>query len=159
MFFARHTNNYALLINKDLVINQILFRLMVIVMLFGSPVTHAVDVITNISADTASITTTQLRRIYSMRQVRWANGVPITIFVLSSTNTIHQKFCKETLRLFPYQLDRIWNKLTFSGMGVAPTIVSSEKELIQAVKSTTGAIGYIENIDEVSDVNLLKIDE
>ena len=44
-------------------------------------------------------------------------------------------------------------------MGVAPTIVSSEKELIKAVKSTTGAIGYIENIDEVSDVNLLKIDE
>lgn len=159
MYFARHTNNYALLINKDLVINQILFRLMVIVMLFGSPVTHAVDVITNISADTASITTTQLRRIYSMRQVKWANGVPITIFVLSSTNTTHQKFCKETLRLFPYQLDRIWNKLTFSGMGVAPTIVSSEKELIKAVKSTTGAIGYIENIDEVSDVNLLKIDE
>ena len=121
MYFARHTNNYALLINKDLVINQILFRLMVLVMLFGSPVTHAVDVITNISADTASITTTQLRRIYSMRQVKWANGVPITIFVLSSTNTTHQKFCKETLRLFPYQLDRIWNKLTFSGMGCPST--------------------------------------
>ena len=128
-------------------------------MIFGSPVTHAVDVITNVSADTVSITTTQLRRIYSMRQVRWANGVPITIFVLSSKNVIHQQFCKETLRLFPYQLERIWNKLTFSGMGIAPTVVSSEKELIMAVKSTTGAIGYIENIDEVSDVNLLKIDE
>ena len=128
-------------------------------MLFGSPAIHAVEVITNITADTASITTTQLRRIYSMRQVRWANGVPITIFVLSSTSTIHQKFCKETLRLFPYQLDRIWNKLTFSGMGVSPTIMESEEELIEAVKSTTGAIGYIENMDGVSDVNVLKIDE
>ncbi|MBA6263999.1 MAG: hypothetical protein V7780_05245 [Colwellia sp.] len=128
-------------------------------MLFGSPTVSAVEVITNSSADIASITTTQLRRIYSMRQVKWANGVPITIFVLSSTTKIHQQFCKETLRLFPYQLDRIWNKLTFSGMGIAPTIVSSEQELIQAVKSTTGAIGYIENINEVSDVNRLKIDE
>jgi ABC-type phosphate transport system substrate-binding protein len=132
---------------------------MVLVMFFGSPATHAVVVITNITADKASITTTQLRRIYSMRQVRWSNDVPITIFVLSSTSTIHQKFCKETLRLFPYQLDRIWDKLTFSGMGVGPTLVTSEKELIKAVKSTTGAIGYIENIDEVSDVNLLKVDE
>lgn len=128
-------------------------------MFFGSPATHAVVVITNITADKASITTTQLRRIYSMRQVRWSNDVPITIFVLSSTSTIHQKFCKETLRLFPYQLDRIWNKLTFSGMGVSPTIMESEEELIQAVKSTTGAIGYIENMDGVSDVNVLKIDE
>jgi ABC-type phosphate transport system substrate-binding protein len=132
---------------------------MVLAMLFGSPTISAVEVITNSSADIASITTTQLRRIYSMRQVKWANGVPITIFVLSSTTKIHQQFCKETLRLFPYQLDRIWNKLTFSGMGIAPTIVSSQQELIQAVKSTTGAIGYIENINEVSDVNLLKIDE
>jgi ABC-type phosphate transport system substrate-binding protein len=132
---------------------------MVLAMLFGSPTVSAVEVITNSSADIASITTTQLRRIYSMRQVKWANGVPITIFVLSSTTKIHQQFCKETLRLFPYQLDRIWNKLTFSGMGIAPTIVSSEQELIQAVKSTTGAIGYIENINEVSDVNRLKIDE
>jgi ABC-type phosphate transport system substrate-binding protein len=132
---------------------------MVLAMLFGSPASYAIEVITNITADTASITTTQLRRIYSMRQVKWANGVPITIFVLSSTNITHQKFCKETLRLFPYQLDRIWNKLTFSGMGIAPTMVKSEEELIKAVKSTTGAIGYVENIDEVSDVNLLKIDE
>lgn len=128
-------------------------------MIFNSPVTVAVDVITNISADTASVTTTQLRRIYSMRQIKWANGVPITIFVLSSENAAHQKFCKETLRLFPYQLDRVWHKLTFSGMGIAPTIVESEEALIKAVKSTTGAIGYVENIDEVSDVNLLKINE
>lgn len=128
-------------------------------MLIGSPVTHAIDVITNITADTASITTAQLRRIYSMRQVKWANGVPITVFVLSSDNIIHKKFCKETLRLFPYQLDSIWNKLTFSGMGIAPTPVNNMDELIKAVKSTTGAIGYIENINEVSDVNVLKIDE
>jgi len=132
---------------------------MVLVILLSSPGIYAVEVITNISADTASVTTTQLRRIYSMRQVKWGNGVPITIFVLSSTHPTHQKFCKESLRLFPYQLDRIWNKLTFSGMGIAPTIVKTEEELIKAVKSTTGAIGYIENIDEVSDVNLLKIDE
>jgi hypothetical protein len=94
-----------------------------------------------------------------MRQTKWANGLPITVFVLSSTNPTHQKFCKDILRLFPYQLDRIWDKLTFSGMGIAPTVVLSEEELIKAVKSTTGAIGYIEDINEVSDVNLLKIDQ
>jgi hypothetical protein len=44
-------------------------------------------------------------------------------------------------------------------MGIAPTVVLSEEELIKAVKSTTGAIGYIEDINEVSDVNLLKIDQ
>ena len=94
-----------------------------------------------------------------MRQVNWHNGTPIVVYVLASKNPLHQKFCKEQLHLFPYQLDRIWNKLTFSGYGVAPIEVTSESELIQAVKSTKGAIGYVENLSEVKDVNIIKIDD
>ena len=63
------------------------------------------------------------------------------------------------MQLFPYQLDRIWHKLTFSGYGVAPIEVSSEVELVEAIKSTKGAIGYVESVLEVKDVNIIKIDE
>ena len=94
-----------------------------------------------------------------MRQVHWKNGTPIVVYVLASDSLIHQKFCKEQLQLFPYQLDRIWHKLTFSGYGVAPIEVSSEVELVEAIKSTKGAIGYVENVLEVKDVNIIKIDE
>lgn len=94
-----------------------------------------------------------------MRQVHWQNGTPIIVYVLASKNPLHQQFCKEQLRLFPYQLDRIWNKLTFSGYGVAPIEVASQEKLIEAVKSTKGAIGYVENLSEITDVNIIKIDE
>lgn len=93
-----------------------------------------------------------------MRQVHWQNGTPIVVYVLASTNPTHQKFCKEQLRLFPYQLDRIWHKLTFSGYGVAPIEVDTQQALIEAIKSTKGAIGYVENLLEVKDVNVIKIE-
>jgi ABC-type phosphate transport system substrate-binding protein len=126
--------------------------------LFGSPAVFAINVITNITADTASISTTQLRRIYTMRQSKWPNGTTIVVFVLPSKHPNHQKFCKDTLRLFPYQLDRIWNKLTFSGLGVSPIKVNSEIELIRAVQATSGAIGYVENVEAAGGVNVIKVD-
>jgi len=127
--------------------------------LLFNPQAYAINVISNITADTTSLSVTQLRRIYSMRQVHWQNGTPIVVYVLASNNSLHKTFCKEQLRLFPYQLDRIWQKLTFSGYGVAPIEVATQQALIEAVKSTKGAIGYVENLSEVKDVNVIEIDD
>ena len=118
---------------------------------------QAIEVITHPSIKVATLTTSQLRRIYSMRQVKWANGMPIIVFVLPANAKTHQQFCKQTLKIFPYQLDLIWNKLTFSGLGVAPTIVKTSAELLLAVKSTPGAIGYVENVTKEDDINVITI--
>ncbi|AZQ83140.1 hypothetical protein EKO29_03150 [Colwellia sp. Arc7-635] len=143
---------------KDETIKALFFKIAVVI-LFFSPQVHAINVISNVTADTPSLSVAQLRRIYSMRQIHWQNGTPIVVYVLASKDPLHQKFCKEQLRLFPYQLDRIWHKLTFSGYGVAPIEVADQKTLIEAVKSTKGAIGYVENLLEVQDVNIIKIDD
>ena len=141
---------------KDEIIKTIFFKIAVVILLF-SPQVYAINIISNITADTASLSVTQLRRIYSMRQLHWQNGTPIVVYVLASNNPLHQQFCKQQLRLFPYQLDRIWNKLTFSGYGVAPIEVATQQELIKAIKLTKGAIGYVDNLSEVKDVNVIKI--
>ncbi len=52
-----------------------------------------------------------------MRQTQWANGLRITAYVLPRQHSIHLRFTKDKLQMFPYQLDRIWNKLTYSGLG------------------------------------------
>jgi len=59
--------------------------------------------------------------------------------------------------MFPYQLDRIWNKLTYSGLGVAPIMVNTANELIAAVKNTPGAIGYSENVMGDEGMHFVKI--
>ncbi|XQW85458.1 hypothetical protein ACOYR1_01645 [Thalassotalea piscium] len=92
-----------------------------------------------------------------MRQVKWSNGMPIVVFVLPSSSKPHQDFCKQSLKIFPYQLDRIWNKLTFSGLGVAPIMVNTSAELLSAVKRTPGAIGYVENAIKEEDINVIAI--
>lgn len=118
----------------------------------------AVEVIVHPSVSEPKITTSQLRRIYTMRQTQWPDGSRITVYVLPRQHVLHVNFSKERLQMFPYQLDRIWNKLTYSGLGVAPIMVNSPEELINAVKETPGAIGYVENIKDEETVNVVQIE-
>ncbi len=105
----------------------------------------AIEVVTHPQVTDNRLTKSQLRRIYTMRQLRWSDNSAISVFVLPNQHELHKRFAKERLQIFPYQLNRIWHKLTYSGLGVAPTIVDSEQELIQAVINTPGAIGYIDD--------------
>ncbi|WP_197061201.1 hypothetical protein [Colwellia psychrerythraea] len=116
-----------------------------------NPQALAIEIVTHPQVAESSLTKSQLRRIYTMRQLRWSDNRAITVFVLPSQHSLHQRFAKERLQIFPYQLNRVWHKLTYSGLGVAPTIVQSEQELIQAVINTPGAIGY------VGDKTLIKL--
>jgi ABC-type phosphate transport system substrate-binding protein len=109
---------------------------------------NAVDVIVNPSVNESSLTVSQLRRIYTMRQTQWLDGQRITVFVLPRHHVLHLQFSKELLEMYPYQLDRIWNKLTYSGLGVAPITVLSQQELINAVINTPGSIGYIRELKD-----------
>ncbi len=92
-----------------------------------------------------------------MRQIQWSDGGRITVFVLPRQHAIHLRFSKEHLQMFPYQLERIWNKLTYSGLGVAPIILNTPEELLEAIRTTPGAIGYVEHIKDEEAVHVIKI--
>lgn len=92
-----------------------------------------------------------------MRQILWPDGRRITVFVLPRRHALHLRFSKEHLQMFPYQLDRIWNKLTYSGLGVAPIMLNTPEELMDAIRNTPGAIGYVENAKDEEALHVVKI--
>ncbi|REL28420.1 hypothetical protein DXX93_18850 [Thalassotalea euphylliae] len=79
------------------------------------------------------------------------------MFVLASSDPLHQRFSKEILKIFPYQLDRIWNKMIFSGVGSAPIVVKDHATLLEEVRNTPGAIGYGEGVAHQGGINVIKI--
>ncbi|MDU0353461.1 substrate-binding domain-containing protein [Paraglaciecola aquimarina] len=118
-----------------------------------------VKVIVNSSVMTVDLSDTQIRRIFSMRQTVWADKQPITVIVLSNEHKTHQLFSTKILGVFPYQLERIWNKLVYSGLGDAPIRVSSEAQMLALISQRPGAIGYVMtelNRDDVKIVNIVR---
>lgn len=103
----------------------------------------ATDIIVNRGVGVERISVASARAVFGMRQVKWPNGAFVRVFVLADRHPAHVSLCKEILNIYPYQLRQSWDRLVFSGMGQAPTLVESEAEMLTRVASTQGAIGYV----------------
>ncbi len=147
---------------------RLLHPVVLLVALLGAGQSLAIEVIANSAVPADGLTMRELRAIYTMRLDRWSDGSEIQVFVLPQKHALHQQFCKSVLQALPHQLQAVWYRLVYSGMGRAPTEVSSEQELIERVSQTPGAIGYVkagyvkggdvEGRHELSSVQVLSIE-
>lgn len=115
------------------------------------------EVVAHPSIRTKSLSVNSLRAIFGMHLKTWPDGTTIKVFVLPDDNPLHQRFAKEKLHVFPYQLRLTWDRLVFSGTGLAPNNVSSSDEMLTKIVSTPGSIGYLEK-NHTNDVHVLKIE-
>lgn len=135
-------------------------RILITLLFLVSQDLPAQNVIANVQVETKQLSKTTARSIFAMRVHQWPDGTPIKVFVLQDQNPTHNEFCKSILGMFPYQLRRIWDRQVFSGTGSAPVVVKSEQEMLNAVASTEGAIGYIslDNADTHEGIQMIKVD-
>jgi ABC-type phosphate transport system substrate-binding protein len=118
---------------------------------------QSVDVIVSPSLANTKFDRSLLRAVFTMRVRQWPDGSPIRVFVLPDNNPLSDQFYRERLGMYSYVLRRAWDRMVFTGTGFAPTVVQSEREMIERVRSTPGAIGYVRNRElSESDARLLR---
>lgn len=132
-------------------------RSLVLIFLLLGSVTHAEVVIVNAQIN-PELDRNQLRAIFSMQYNKWPDGTPMAVFIYDELSPLHQRFCKKTLRIYPYQLKKNWERLIYSGTGQGPEKVSSESEMVRRVATTPGAIGYISEGSDINGVSVVNID-
>jgi hypothetical protein len=110
----------------------------------------------DVAVDTLS--QAQLRGIFTMRQIQWPDGSPVYVLVMPDDNLLHQQFSREQLRLFPYQLTNIWDKLSFSGTGSRPRLVADVAEMQQLLRTLPGSIGYLPQFQPDSGFKEVRIE-
>jgi hypothetical protein len=135
-------------------LSHISYRTFLIVMSFAVTSSFSfadeLKVMAHESVSISQLNRSELRQIFTGHRQYWQNGKKITVFVLQDNDELHKQFCREILQMFPYQLSRLWDQLTYSGQGVTPVRVSSYQALIEALESTEGAIGYGDKNDIVT---------
>lgn len=110
--------------------------------LLSRPLLSDPKVILNDDAEITSLDSAQLSQIFAMQIRKWPNGLAIQVFTLPSETELHRRFVINRLQIQSHQLDRIWNRMLFTGTGKAPAVVNSQAEMIEMIQSTPGAIGY-----------------
>lgn len=116
-----------------------------------------VSVIASPSLSQTSIPLSTLRAIYSMRLHRWPDGTPVRVYVFQDDTPEHAAFSKTVLQVFPHQLRQGWDRLVFSGLGQYPEQVASEREMLDKVAATPGAVGYIKTSEINQNVRVLQV--
>ncbi|MGJ0485616.1 MAG: hypothetical protein ACR65R_13970 [Methylomicrobium sp.] len=114
----------------------------------------AAEIIVNASVPPARYSRTDTRAIFAMQLRIWPNGEPIKVFTLADDNPIHKDFVKNNLNMFPHQFRRAWDRMTYSGTGIAPIQLDSEQEMIEKVMTTPNAIGYVSRKPENAKIRL-----
>lgn len=119
--------------------------LLLLTCLTANGVVQAADaVITHPDNPNSELPLSSLRAVFSMRLNTWPDGSQVTVFVLPDRHPAHAHFSRTILKMLPYRLRREWDRLVFSGTGIAPIEVKDEADMKQRVASTPGSIGYLD---------------
>ena len=90
----------------------------------------AIEIVVNKSVPEVEYSEADIRAIFTMQKRVWPNQRQIKVYTLSDNNPVHKDFVKTILNMFPHQVRRIWDRLTFSGTGTAPIELDSEQGML-----------------------------
>lgn len=99
---------------------------------------------------TTSLNRDTARAMFAMRQRTWPDGQVLRVLVLPNDHPVHERFAKQSLSVYPHQLQLSWDRVVFSGTGQAPTKVISQPAMLERIATTPGSLGYLdrEHLDD-----------
>lgn len=89
--------------------------------------------------------------IYLGKKSNWPNGSRIHVVILDQ-DEINKLFMNDIIKKTPTQYKAYWNQLVFTGKGTPPISFKTSKEVVEYVKTNSGAIGFIESNQKSGDV-------
>ena len=118
--------------------------LLLLIVSAGSAARADVEVVTSPDRAGVALDRSLLRALFTMRVRQWPDGTAARVFVLPDNAAAHDRFCREILGTYPYVLRNTWDRGVFTGTGFAPERVGTEAEMLDKVRRTRGAIGYVD---------------
>lgn len=116
------------------------------------------QVISHPDTATDALSESELRLIFSMHKNYWPDGTLISLVAYENDDPLHIDFVRQVLRMQPHQLDRNWNRLIYTGRAAKPIKADTVEAMLEKVRSTKGAIGYIPTSDTSDYVQSIRID-
>lgn len=117
-----------------------------------------VVVIANTSVSVDSVSSEDLKKIFTGKLVVWNDGHSIKPAILADGQT-HQTFIRNYIGKTTDQFRTYWRRMIFTGQGIQPRTFSKVSDLIEYVTETPGAVGYISASDSTLNTKTLSVSE
>lgn len=137
--------------------NILLIFAFLMVFSIGETIGQSYKVIVNNSNMVTSISKKDVSNMFLKKKSKWGNGnaiIPVDQKIGSSTR---ESFTTEIHNKKVASIRSYWQQAIFSGVATAPVEKDSDSEVIEYVKSTPGAIGYISSTTNAQGVKVVSI--
>ena len=113
-------------------------------------------IIANQSVPVSSMSRNKLKDYFLGVEVVWEDSTGIIITTLKPCDT-HTAFTKTITGKTAAQFKATWRKLLFLGQASVPKSFSTEKELVEFIANTEGAIGYVSILPQDGRIKKIEI--
>ncbi len=115
-----------------------------------------VIIVSNKTVNEISLKKNDLRNIFLGDKSVWTNREKIN-FVILKKGPAHKAFLDSYINKTPKNFIRYWKRQILTGKSAMPKLVETEKEVIDYVTTTEGAIGYVLEGNDIDDLKKLLI--
>ena len=105
-----------------------------------------------------SISSAEIRDIYTGDQTFWPDGQPIIVCDLNDDQGIHDLFY-DFIAISSSRVKSIWMKRMLSGKSDPPLIFNSGESLSERIATLPGTIGFVDEEDIIGTVKILMVIE
>ena len=100
-------------------------------------------VIVNAGVSVSSLSPKEISQIFLKKTTTWPSGLRITPVNLGVDHPTRESFSQAIHGKGAHPIQRRWETLIFSGMGVPPLQLDTEEEVVAFVKSNADGVGYV----------------
>ena len=115
------------------------------------------QVIVNSSNPVSSLNRRAVSRLFLKKERAWSHGDAVTPVDRPTHSSVRLAFSKNLHGKSPTAIKAYWQQQIFSGRGVPPQQLESDRAVIAFVREKRGAIGYVSAEASTSGVTVLKI--
>ncbi len=113
-------------------------------------------IITNKSVAQSSLSKQDIKDIFLGNKQYWTDKSKIS-FAVVGEGDVANSFFKTYLGMSTAQYNGLWSEKLYTGGKTLPKRFKSSKQVIDFISQTAGAIGFIDNVPQPKDVNVIEI--
>ena len=114
-------------------------------------------VVVNPKNPAVAVERAELARLFMKRVSAWSDGTPVTVVDQERTAPVRVAFSKEVHKKDADAVAAQWATLVYSGRDVPPSVKRSDDEVLEFVRQTPGAVGYVSMNPPLSGVKVLAL--
>ncbi len=105
-----------------------------------------------------ALSNSDVKKIFLGKKKMWGNDQKI-LLAIPKEDDMFKNFVKTYTKKSPGQFKNYWKNMLFTGKGEMPKTFSNDKELVEYIQATKGAIGFVSSSAGSENVKTISIKE